>query len=86
MAKKYSQSGALAKDFFYPPFSVLDARQGQWQRRKKQWLACGLKGELGRAETLNRLVMLGNQGQGKIEEEITKLCQLGPQHQFLTPF
>jgi hypothetical protein len=34
--------------FLVPPFSVLDARQGYWQERKRQWLALGIKSELGR--------------------------------------
>jgi len=31
-----------------PPFSVLDARQGYWQERKRFWLAKGIKSEIGR--------------------------------------
>ncbi|NND85352.1 MAG: class I SAM-dependent methyltransferase [Acidimicrobiia bacterium] len=31
-----------------PPFSVLDARQGYWQDRKREWLAMGMRSELGR--------------------------------------
>ena len=38
----------LAERFGVPPFSVLDARQGYWQDRKKAWLALGIKSELGR--------------------------------------
>jgi hypothetical protein len=33
-----------------PPFSVLDARQGYWQDRKRAWIALGIKSELGRGE------------------------------------
>ena len=33
-----------------PPFSVLDARQGYWQDRKRAWLALGIQSELGRGE------------------------------------
>lgn len=40
----------LAERFVVPPFSVLDARQGYWQDRKRAWLALGLQGELGRSE------------------------------------
>lgn len=39
---------SLADRFGVPPFSVLDARQGYWQARKKAWIALGLKGEEGR--------------------------------------
>lgn len=38
----------LAERFGVPPFSVLDARQGYWQERKRAWLALGLQSELGR--------------------------------------
>lgn len=34
-----------------PPFSVLDARQGPWQARKREWLRLGIQSELGRGET-----------------------------------
>jgi hypothetical protein len=43
-----SGAGALAEKFLVPPFSVLDARQGYWQDRKRAWLALGIKSELGR--------------------------------------
>ena len=38
----------LAERFLVPPFSVLDARQGYWQDRKRAWLALGIQSELGR--------------------------------------
>lgn len=38
----------LAERFIVPPFSVLDARQGYWQARKKAWIALGVQNELGR--------------------------------------
>jgi ParB-like chromosome segregation protein Spo0J len=38
----------LADRFLIPPFSVLDARQGYWQDRKRAWLAVGIQSELGR--------------------------------------
>jgi hypothetical protein len=41
-------SESLAERFGVPPFSVLDARQGYWQDRKRAWLALGIKSELGR--------------------------------------
>lgn len=33
-----AHAGALAERYVVPPFSVLDARQGYWQDRKRQWL------------------------------------------------
>ncbi len=38
----------LAERFIVPPFSVLDARQGYWQDRKRAWLGLGIEGEKGR--------------------------------------
>jgi hypothetical protein len=38
----------LAEQFGVPPFSVLDARQGYWQDRKRAWLSLGIESELGR--------------------------------------
>lgn len=38
----------LSERFLVPPFSVLDARQGYWQERKRAWLALGIQSELGR--------------------------------------
>lgn len=41
--------GLLADRFEWPPFSVLNARDGEWQERKRCWIALGLQGEIGRA-------------------------------------
>jgi ParB-like chromosome segregation protein Spo0J len=38
----------LADKFLIPPFSVLNAREGWWQERKRQWIAIGIQSELGR--------------------------------------
>jgi len=43
-----ARDSLLAKRFGFPPFSVLDARGGDWQERKRQWLAMGIKSEIGR--------------------------------------
>jgi hypothetical protein len=43
----------LLKDrFIVPPFSVLDARQGYWQVRKRAWIDLGIQSELGRGDGL----------------------------------
>lgn len=39
---------SLSDKFVVPPFSVLDTRQGYWQARRREWLALGIRGELGR--------------------------------------
>ncbi len=43
----------LSDRFGVPPFSVLDARQGYWQDRKRAWLALGIESELGRGGGIN---------------------------------
>lgn len=40
----------LAERFILPPFSILDARQGYWQDRKRAWLSLGIQSELGRGD------------------------------------
>ena len=40
----------LAERFGIPPFSVLDARKGWWQDRKRAWIDLGIRSELGRGE------------------------------------
>lgn len=42
----------LAERFGLPPFSVLNAREGWWQDRKRAWLALGIQSEVGRGENL----------------------------------
>jgi len=53
-ASDVPESVSLAERFGIPPFSVLNAREGWWQARKKSWLALGLQSEMGR----------GNEGDG----------------------
>lgn len=45
--------GSLAETFGVPPFSVLNAREGWWQDRKRGWLALGIQSELGRGDAAN---------------------------------
>jgi hypothetical protein len=40
--------GSLADRFGAVPFSVLNAREGWWQDRKREWLSLGIQSELGR--------------------------------------
>lgn len=46
------RSGNLAAKFLIPPFSVLNARDGWWQDRKRDWLSIGIQSELGRDSEL----------------------------------
>jgi hypothetical protein len=41
--------GKMCQRFIEPPFTTLDQRSGRWQDRKREWLALGLQGELGRS-------------------------------------
>lgn len=44
----------LRNKFIEPPFSVLDTKSGNWQKRKKQWSRLGIKSEVGRdAKVIN---------------------------------
>lgn len=45
--------GKLAEAFVLPPFSVLNARDGWWQERKRAWLALGIQSEMGRGTPLD---------------------------------
>lgn len=45
-------AGSLAARFGVPPFSVLNAREGWWQERKRAWLALGIRSEVGRGGNL----------------------------------
>jgi len=38
----------LRDKFIEPPFSVLDTKSGNWQRRKRLWQGLGIKSEVGR--------------------------------------
>mgnify|MGYP003637652971 CR=1 FL=1 len=41
----------LRDKFIEPPFSVLDTKQGGWQRRKREWRKIGMRSEVGRDAT-----------------------------------
>jgi len=41
----------LRDKFIEPPFSILDTKSGNWQRRKKEWKRLGIKSEVGRDAT-----------------------------------
>lgn len=40
----------LAERFGIPPFSVMNAREGWWQDRKRAWIGLGIQSELGRGD------------------------------------
>lgn len=52
VSRQHIPSKLLKDRFIVPPFSILDAEQGYWRQRKKNWLSLGIKSELGRGEKL----------------------------------
>jgi hypothetical protein len=67
-----TKTPSLADRFIVPPFSVLDARQGYWQERKREWIACGIKGEEGR-------LLAGDQGEtASLKGGLTYNVSFGP--------
>ena len=49
---KPKASGPVTERFTLPPFTILDARTGEWQERKRAWSAMGIRGEVGRGDEL----------------------------------
>ena len=45
---KPQASGVVSQRFIMPPFTILDAKSGEWQERKRAWSSLGIKGEMGR--------------------------------------
>lgn len=63
--------GGLALDFGVPPFSILDARQGYWEDRKRRWIDLGLRSEIGRGVDSRAIQHVGhlvdeNKGSGVV--------------------
>ena len=50
-----AHKSTLGENWDYPPFSVLNAREGWWQERKRAWLSLGIKSELGRGDNLSAM-------------------------------
>lgn len=50
-----SGMGSLAARFMLPPFTVMSAREGWWQDRKRAWLALGIVSEVGRGADMLQL-------------------------------
>jgi 1-aminocyclopropane-1-carboxylate deaminase/D-cysteine desulfhydrase-like pyridoxal-dependent ACC family enzyme/DNA modification methylase len=43
-------SGVMAERFMVAPFTVLNAREGNWQARKDAWISLGIRSEMGRGD------------------------------------
>ena len=52
---KPKASGPVAERFTLPPFTILDARSGDWQERKRAWASLGINSEVGRTENMLRM-------------------------------
>jgi len=57
----------LRDKFIEPPFSVLDTKSGNWQKRKKLWVSKGIKSEVGRDNKQVNSIRMETNG-----EDITK--------------
>lgn len=53
-----ASANRLRNKFIVPPMSVLDARAGSWQNRKREWIASGVREDYRQAKCIN----LGNDG------------------------
>ena len=79
------KNGSLSERFMIPPFTVLNAREGWWQDRKRAWLALGIKSEAGRDdamtfrtdgtdETSRRIAAKGGSGGTSVFDPV--LCEI----------
>ena len=53
----------LRDKFIEPPFSIIDTKGGNWQRRKKEWMRIGMKSEVGRNNKKVNCIRLETNGQ-----------------------
>jgi DNA modification methylase len=67
----------LLRDLFIePPFSILDAKNGNWQNRKRKWLQVGIKSEVGRKENMLKMsksASLGEKDTSIFDPALTEL-------------
>ena len=70
----------LGGDWDYPPFSVLNGRDGWWQERKREWLSLGMKSEVGRENSLdgeNLTFVRGDRDFSDLDETSQKILNAG---------
>ena len=58
-------SEKMSENFGFPPFTVLNAREGRWQGRKRSWIAKGIDSSNGRPENLINHSKITSIPQGK---------------------
>ena len=66
---KAETASPVAQKFIVPPFSVLDAKHGDWQKRKRAWAEMGIKSEKGR----NFNLLDGSASSVGIEDDCLKM-------------
>jgi len=66
---KAETTSPVAQKFIVPPFSVLSARDGDWQNRKRAWAAMGIKSEMGRDGGMTHAMPTGSYSQENMKEE-----------------
>lgn len=60
----------LLRDLFIePPFTVLDSKSGNWQRRKRNWQRIGMKSEVGRGKSMTHAMPTGKYDGNNMKEE-----------------
>jgi len=93
-------SGPVAERFLFSPFTVLDAKAGDWLERKRAWMAVGLKSEIGRGDNLAFNISMGGYEAGQNSQHANDgtsvfdpvLCELAyrwfcpPSGQVVDPF
>jgi DNA modification methylase len=93
--KNHANEGykSLSERYLVNPFTILDARQGEWSARKKTWLKLGIQSEVGRDAGL----LYEEGGFGSLEGKTTSifdphLCEVlytwfsNESHHILDPF
>ena len=64
--------GVVLDKFGQPPFTVLDARKGEWQDRKRKWVKMGIESEVGRDAPVLSISMRSGDG-GTPQEDYTSI-------------
>lgn len=67
----------LKELFIAPPFSIFKANSGEWQTRKNDWLALGIKSELGRNKTFKSLQKLHESRRDLTETQLKNSYKAG---------
>ena len=74
------EKGDLKKKYGANPFTILDAKDGLWQARKRKWLNLGIKSEVGRTaktfHTADYQEKMGQQKQTETSVFDPVLCEL----------